>query len=45
MKPNLALIVPVTAAGAAVVVAVILAAHAHGKRRERRAWLIDRSAQ
>ena len=41
MKPNLMLLAPI---GGAVVLAVI-AAEAHGKRRERRAWLTDRSTQ
>ena len=44
-RPNLALIIPAAAAGLAVTTLLALAAHAHGKRRERRAWLIDRSAQ
>jgi hypothetical protein len=43
-KPNFALFIPAAAAGLAVTALLILAAHARGKRRERRAWLIDRSA-
>jgi hypothetical protein len=44
VKPNLALIIPATAAGLAVTALLVLAAHEHGKRQERRrAWLIDRS--
>ena len=43
MRPNLALIVPAAIAGLIVTVLLILGAHSHGKRRVRRAWLIDRS--
>ena len=40
MKPraNLWLIAPAAAAGLAVTVLLVLAAHEHGKRRERRIW-------
>jgi hypothetical protein len=44
LRPNLALYVPLAAAGLAVTALLVLAAHEHGKRQERRrAWLIDRS--
>ena len=44
MRPNLALIIPAVAAGLAVTALLVLAAHEHGKRQERRARPIDRSA-
>jgi hypothetical protein len=42
-KPNFALFIPAAAVGLAVTALVVLAAHAHGKRRERRAWLRERT--
>ena len=43
MRPNWVLITVLAGAGAAGLTALILAAEAHGKRRQRRMWLIDRS--
>ena len=42
-RPNTVLIALITVAAAALAV-VVLAAEAHGKRRARRAWLIERGA-
>ena len=45
MKPqlNLALIIPGAVLAAAAVAGIVLAAEAHGKRRQlKRAWLIER---
>lgn len=45
MKPNTTLYVLVAAAGAAGLTLVILAAEAHGKRRQlKRAWLMERAS-
>ena len=45
-RPNLALYVPLGAAGLTLTALLMLAAHKHGKRAERRrAWLIDRRTQ
>jgi hypothetical protein len=42
-RPNLALYLPAAAAGLTLTALLMLAAHKHGKRAERRrAWLIDR---
>ena len=41
-RPNTVLIALITVAGAAALAVVVLAAEAHGKRRQRKAWLIER---
>lgn len=43
-KPNTVLYAVVAAATATVLAAALLAASAHGKRRARKAWLIERGA-
>jgi hypothetical protein len=46
VKPNWSLYVPLGAAGLTLTALLMLAAHKHGKRAERRrAWLIDRRTQ
>lgn len=46
LRLNLALVIPAAAAGLTLTALLMLAAHKHGKRAERRrAWLIDRRTQ
>ena len=44
-RPNTVLLALVAAAGAAALALVVLAAEAHGKRRIRKAWLIERGTR
>ena len=45
MKPNTVLIAVLAAAGAAGLIAVVIAAESHGRRRQlKRAYLVERAA-
>ena len=44
MRPNTIVYAEIAAAAGAVLTLALIAAHAHGRRRERRAWLSERGA-